>query len=113
MKDVLYAEGILFCPRVASLNRTFQIGRAIKRLLFRQVFFGSADARYKNGDQFVVFLDQWIKFFHRLDQWFSLDNQKPDEGLSQLILSDFHLVDEIFTRLRTLRFAIIRSRRCA
>ena len=85
----------------------------VEPLLLFQVLLCCRDTRHKNGDEFVVFIDERAALVKRLDQRLALDNEEPYECFPQFFQSDFHFVDEVLSRFGALCFAIIRCWRRA
>lgn len=52
----------------------------VEPLLLFQVLLCCRDTRHKNGDEFVVFIDERAALVKRLDQRLALDNEEPDES---------------------------------
>ena len=70
---------------------------SVEPLLLFQVLLCCRDTRHKNGDEFVVFIDERAALVKRLDQRLALDNEEPYERFPQFFQSDLHFVDEVLS----------------
>ena len=77
----------------------------IELLLFR---LGGIDARCEDCNQLVTFI---YDFLHAtgLAQRFLFDDFQPNNRFSEFLECDFHLVNEISTRFRSLCFSVVRG----
>ena len=58
----------------------------LSRYCFSRFFLCCGDTRHKNGDEFVVFIDERAALAKRLDQRLALDNEEPYECFPQFII---------------------------
>ncbi len=55
-------------------------------LLFFQIFLCGGDTGHKNGEEFVVFLDERAELVKRFDQRHAMDNKEPYECFPQFMI---------------------------